>query len=265
MHRLIRTALWLCAAVFFALGFSVAEAAERNITLIPGNDLPGFDYSVVKGVTIDACKQACTGDNLCRAFTYNGKAKWCFLKGNAGTPTPFAAAISGKVTSTPSVEDVAKARQAEIPFPAQDLVDTAAAYAAALPKTNPPPPGTTYEALVAAGDAAEAATNPDGALLSYKQALAILPNDPALWMKVSYPFFHADRIRTPTLFLGGDKDFNVPVAGGEQMYQSLRTLGVPTQLVIYPGEYHVLTRPSFLVDRSQRYLDWMGKYLAGEP
>jgi dipeptidyl aminopeptidase/acylaminoacyl peptidase len=81
------------------------------------------------------------------------------------------------------------------------------------------------------------------------------------WLKVSYPFFHAERIHTPTLFLGGDKDFNVPLAGGEQMYQALRTRGVPAQLIVYPGEYHVLTRPSFLVDRSQRYLDWMGRYL----
>jgi dipeptidyl aminopeptidase/acylaminoacyl peptidase len=87
----------------------------------------------------------------------------------------------------------------------------------------------------------------------------------ALWLKVSYPFFHADRIRTPTLFVGGDKDFNVPVAGGEQMYQALRTLGVPAQLIVYPGEYHVLTRPSFLVDRSERYLGWMGRYLEDQP
>ncbi|MGH8200732.1 MAG: S9 family peptidase [Steroidobacteraceae bacterium] len=81
------------------------------------------------------------------------------------------------------------------------------------------------------------------------------------WLEVSYPFFHADRIRTPTLFLGGDKDFNVPLAGGEQMYEALRTLGVPTELIVYPGEYHVLSRPSFLVDRFARYLDWMAKYL----
>jgi dipeptidyl aminopeptidase/acylaminoacyl peptidase len=85
-----------------------------------------------------------------------------------------------------------------------------------------------------------------------------------LWLKVSYPFFHADRIRTPTLFLGGDKDFNVPIMGGEQMYQALRTLGVPTELVIYPGEHHTLDRPSFLVDRFRRYLAWMAQYL-GEP
>jgi len=82
-----------------------------------------------------------------------------------------------------------------------------------------------------------------------------------LWLKVSYPFFHADRIRTPTLFLGGDKDFNVPIVGGEQMYQALRTLGVPTELIVYPGEHHSLERPSFLVDRYERYLAWMEKYL----
>ncbi|MFM7272531.1 MAG: alpha/beta hydrolase family protein, partial [Gammaproteobacteria bacterium] len=82
-----------------------------------------------------------------------------------------------------------------------------------------------------------------------------------LWMKVSHPFFHADRIRTPTLFMCGEKDFNVPVAGSEQMYQALRTLGVPTGLVVYPGEFHVFTRPSFIRDRQQRWIDWFGKHL----
>ena len=55
----------------------------------------------------------------------------------------------------------------------------------------------------------------------------------------------------------------MPVAGAEQMYQALRTRGIPTRLIVYPGDYHVLTRPGFLVDRWQRYLDWMAKYLRG--
>ena len=84
---------------------------------------------------------------------------------------------------------------------------------------------------------------------------------PDLWMKLSYPFFHADRIKTPTLFLGGDKDFNVPLVGGEQMYQALRSLGVDTELVIYPGQYHGITTPTYKIDRYQRYLDWYDKYL----
>jgi dipeptidyl aminopeptidase/acylaminoacyl peptidase len=85
----------------------------------------------------------------------------------------------------------------------------------------------------------------------------------ALYLRLSYPLLHADRIHTPTLFLGGDKDFNVPLAGGEQMYFALRTLGVPTQLIVYPGQFHTLTRPSFLKDRAERYLAWFAKYLPG--
>jgi len=82
-----------------------------------------------------------------------------------------------------------------------------------------------------------------------------------VWMRNSYPFFHVDKIVTPTLFLGGDKDFNVPLLNGEQMYQALKSRGVPTELVIYPGQFHGLRRPSFLRDRYQRYLDWYAKYL----
>ncbi len=81
------------------------------------------------------------------------------------------------------------------------------------------------------------------------------------WVKLSYPFFKAERIHTPTLFMGGDEDANVPLVGGEQMYQALKTLGVPTELVVYPGEFHEFTRPSFLKDRFERYLAWYDKYL----
>ena len=83
----------------------------------------------------------------------------------------------------------------------------------------------------------------------------------ALWEKISYPFWHADRIKTPTLFLGGEKDFNVPIAGGEQMYQALRSLGVDTQLIIYPGQFHGISTPSYQRDRLERYLAWYAKYL----
>ena len=50
------------------------------------------------------------------------------------------------------------------------------------------------------------------------------------WIKLSYPFFHADRIKTPTLFMAAEKDFNVPSVGAEQMYQALHSNGIPTEL-----------------------------------
>jgi dipeptidyl aminopeptidase/acylaminoacyl peptidase len=90
------------------------------------------------------------------------------------------------------------------------------------------------------------------------------PWDPKAWetyQKISYPFLHADRIKTPTLFLGGERDFNVPVQGGQQMYQALRSLGIDTQLIIYPNENHGISRPSYQRDRLERYLAWYDKYL----
>ena len=97
--------------------------------------------------------------------------------------------------------------------------------------------------------------------LQYNNELGPPWSNQDLWLKLSYPFFHADRIHTPTLFMGGQNDFNVPIIGSEQMYQALRTLGVPTQLVIYPGEFHGFTRPSFITDRLERDLAWFDKYL----
>lgn len=90
------------------------------------------------------------------------------------------------------------------------------------------------------------------------------PWNPKSWetyQKISYPFLHADKIKTPTLFLGGERDFNVPVQGSQQMYQALRSLGVPTQLVIYPDQFHGITKPTYIRDRLERYLGWYDKYL----
>jgi dipeptidyl aminopeptidase/acylaminoacyl peptidase len=83
------------------------------------------------------------------------------------------------------------------------------------------------------------------------------------WEKVSYPFLNAQRIVTPTLFLCGEEDWNLPVLNSEQMYQALKSNGRETQLIVYPGESHDIQRLTFVKDRMTRYLDWYGKYLGG--
>ncbi|MBZ5498309.1 MAG: S9 family peptidase [Acidobacteriia bacterium] len=101
----------------------------------------------------------------------------------------------------------------------------------------------------------------DQYILQYENELGVPWKTKDLWLKLSYPFFQVDRIKTPTLFLSGDRDFNVPTIGVEQMYQALKSLGVDTQLIIYPGQFHGITVPSYMRDRLQRYLDWFNKYL----
>ncbi|MDH4065762.1 MAG: prolyl oligopeptidase family serine peptidase, partial [Acidobacteriota bacterium] len=105
----------------------------------------------------------------------------------------------------------------------------------------------------------------DQYIIQYDQELGQPWKAQAVWTKLSFPFFNVEKIRTPTLFLGGEKDFNVPIAGGEQMYQALKSLGRETMLVIYPGQFHGLTVPSYERDRLQRYLDWFNAHLKSTP
>ena len=84
------------------------------------------------------------------------------------------------------------------------------------------------------------------------------------YVALSYPFLKADRIKTPTQFMVGESDFNVPSVGSEQMYQAFKSLGIPTELIIYPGQFHGITNPSFQKDRFERYLAWFNKYLKND-
>lgn len=86
-----------------------------------------------------------------------------------------------------------------------------------------------------------------------------------LWIRLS-PFFRVEQITTPTLIMCGQEDWNVPLLNSEQLYQALRRLGRPTELVVYPGESHGFRRPSFIKDRYERYLAWYGRFLnVGQP
>src|SRR5437667_1568330 len=85
----------------------------------------------------------------------------------------------------------------------------------------------------------------------------------AVWEKIS-PFYRVNDITTPSLFVGGDIDWNVPILGSEQMYQALKSIGRTTELVVYPGEHHGFTTPSHIKDRLERYLAWYAHYVKGD-
>jgi dipeptidyl aminopeptidase/acylaminoacyl peptidase len=72
------------------------------------------------------------------------------------------------------------------------------------------------------------------------------------------------KVTTPTLFACGQKDWNVPVLNSELMYQSLKHLGVETQLVVYPNSHHGGWEKQFSRDYLQRALAWMDKYIKRE-
>ena len=83
-----------------------------------------------------------------------------------------------------------------------------------------------------------------------------------LWLGLSSPFFDVEKVTTPTLFLCGALDANVPLLNSEQLYQALRRVGrVETELVVYPTEWHSIDTPSVQKDRLERYLAWYDRFL----
>jgi dipeptidyl aminopeptidase/acylaminoacyl peptidase len=97
----------------------------------------------------------------------------------------------------------------------------------------------------------------------YELGLPWKPESRQLYDKLS-PFNRIENVKTPTLILGGEKDWNVPIINSEQLYIALRLLDVPTELVVYPGEFHGIDTPSHAKDLYERYLVWFGHYLKGE-
>jgi dipeptidyl aminopeptidase/acylaminoacyl peptidase len=84
-----------------------------------------------------------------------------------------------------------------------------------------------------------------------------------VWDRVA-KFWRVQDIHTPAMFVGGDLDANVPILGGEQMYQSLKALGRDTLLVVYPDEYHGFKTPSHIKDLDERYLAWYAHYVKAD-
>lgn len=101
----------------------------------------------------------------------------------------------------------------------------------------------------------------DQYIMQYDNELGVPWKNIDKYLAMSYPFLHADKIKTPTQFMVGESDFNVPSPGSEQMYQALKSLGTPTELIIYPGQFHGITVPSYIKDRFERYINWFDKYL----
>lgn len=82
------------------------------------------------------------------------------------------------------------------------------------------------------------------------------------WLKISSPFLEAGKITTPTLFLCGQLDMNVPLLNTEQMYQAVRRIGkAETEMIIYPGQWHGIRTPSYRKDRDERYIAWYDRFL----
>jgi dipeptidyl aminopeptidase/acylaminoacyl peptidase len=85
-------------------------------------------------------------------------------------------------------------------------------------------------------------------------------DDPEVYARSS-PITFIKKVKTPTLVLHGDRDSEVPTPQGYEFWHALKTLGVPTQLVIYENEGHAILRREHQRDIEKRLVAWFDKYL----
>ena len=85
-------------------------------------------------------------------------------------------------------------------------------------------------------------------------------NTPAAYAKSS-PINFIKQVKTPTLVVVGERDGECPAPQSFEFWHALKTLDVPTQLVVYPGEGHSFREPKDQVDVLQRTLAWFDRYL----
>ena len=86
-------------------------------------------------------------------------------------------------------------------------------------------------------------------------------DDAAVYQKSS-PIHFIKNVKTPTLVIVGERDAECPAPQSYEFWHALRTLGVPTQLIVYPGEGHMFVNPEHQRGRMDETLKWFDKYLS---
>jgi dipeptidyl aminopeptidase/acylaminoacyl peptidase len=85
-------------------------------------------------------------------------------------------------------------------------------------------------------------------------------DDPEVYEKSS-PIRFIKNVKTPTLIIVGERDAECPAAQSYEFWHALKTLGVPTKLIVYSGEGHMFIDPKHQVDRLEQTVAWFDKYL----
>ncbi|MBS3649118.1 alpha-2-macroglobulin family protein [Pseudaminobacter sp. 19-2017] len=181
----MRAVRFLSAFLLLVLaGAAPGLAAEaRQIATTPDSDYFGFDLRAEQNVSLDQCKAICLGDAQCRAFTYNTKAKWCFLKSDFATVKTFNGAVAGKVVTIDGEPDIGA--PPEIPFFPTWMADEARQYRTKLLATSP----SEQQGLVTLTESAKQdlrTGDANAAIAKYGSAIRIAPQDARLWLAMAH-------------------------------------------------------------------------------
>jgi alpha-2-macroglobulin len=157
----------------------MAADQSRSVETTLDSDYAGFDLRTLQNITQMQCQTACVDDKSCRAFTYNIKARWCFLKSDFNTLNSFAGAVAGKVVIKDAQPDLGRAPK--LPFLSDDLRQQARDFRENLSQT-----ATASElglnTLMGQAYGKLSAGKAQDALSDFLSALLISPDDATLWI-----------------------------------------------------------------------------------
>ncbi len=172
-------ALSLLFLSFLAVAAPAAAAGPaRSIVTTDNADYFGFDLRAEQNMSLEDCRATCLADGGCRAFTYNTKARSCFLKSDYNQLKPFPGAVAGKVVPVDGDPDIGA--PAELTFLPAAAAEELNRLRAAVTSATPSESGLA--ALVEAGDQALRTRDGRSARDSYRAALAISRDDQNLWI-----------------------------------------------------------------------------------
>ncbi|MTD16385.1 alpha/beta fold hydrolase [Nakamurella sp. YIM 132087] len=87
------------------------------------------------------------------------------------------------------------------------------------------------------------------------------PGADADLLRAISPLTHQDRVRAPTLLVHGAADTNVPVGESVRAHAALRAAGVPTELLLLPGEGHTVVGEQHRIRVALAVTGWFVRWL----
>ncbi|MCB1464639.1 MAG: alpha-2-macroglobulin family protein [Nitratireductor sp.] len=186
MKSAFSAGLFVALAAFgIAQGVGEASAQEtrREIVTTENGDYYGFDLRAEKDVSLDQCKQMCLDDDKCRAFTFNTKVSWCFLKSDFSELGIFDGAVAGKVVEISTEPDLGA--PPELAFVPSGTLEQGKAFGQKVRTTRSDDTLTSVDELVEAGRQDFADNDSGTAAINFTRALALDPDNVETWLAFS--------------------------------------------------------------------------------
>jgi len=180
----MRAAHFLCVLAISIMTFAVPATSQeqRSIVTTQDADYFGFDLRTERDVSLDACSAVCLADPGCRAFTYNTRAQWCFLKSDYSVLKPFAGAVAGRAVASSGEPDIGAPHVLD--YVPSHMQDEARRYRDSLSEIEPQD-GVGIVFLSSTAGSALSAGDPRRAVEAYRSALAIDGDDVELWLALA--------------------------------------------------------------------------------